>query len=179
MPKILVGMGLPGSGKSTLLSRFAKDYDYEYLPLDQIRERLGIDNSQSSTDAVFNEIVSQTLGRYREGKTVVLDGTFLNDMRKKFLDVMRENGVQKIHGILMDTPEDVAWERVLSREKDFEDKTTRELFDSRAAHKKTFPPSLTDGFDSLFTLDADGKLSRADRFNNEERREFRSKSFLK
>lgn len=155
-------MGLPGSGKSTTLSKFAENHGYEYIALDQIREKLGITNAQPSTKDVLDEIVSRTLEKYGAGCTVVLDGTFLNDMRKNFIEVMRAHGVGKIQGLFIDVPEDIAWERLQAREKDWEDKTTRELFDTRLRHRNEFPPSVTDGFDSLLVLNERGELSKVE-----------------
>jgi predicted kinase len=177
MPKVILGMGLPGSGKSTTLSAFAKTYGYEYIPLDKIRHNLGIGEAQSSTDAVLNEAAAQVLALYRSGKTAVIDGTFLNDMRKQFIDHVRASGVHKIHGLFIDVPQDIAWSRVQAREKDWLDKTPRELFDTRLRHKEAFPPAVTDGLDALFIADENGRLSRVE-LAVEGGAEFKEKSFL-
>ena len=178
MAKVIIGIGLPGSGKSNVLGAFAESYGYEYIPLDQIRKELGIGEGQNSTNEVLREVVARTLARYKEGKTVVVDGTFLNDMRKKFIHTIREGGAQKIQGMFIDTPKDIAWDRAQIREKDWEDKTPRSLFEERVRHKEAFPPSVTDDFDALFTLDENGTMKKVD-LKEGLTREFTNKSFLR
>ncbi len=170
MEKLIIGMGLPGAGKSTTLSTFAAKYGHTYVSFDRIREKLGLTRAQSSTQQVFDDIGALMVENYKAGKTVVLDGTFLNEARIKFIEFARANKIKKIQGIFLDTPEELAWERVQARKA--EEKTTRELFDGRVRHLKDFPPGISDGFDSFFVLNENGELVSAER-PKEQRREFR------
>ncbi|MFM2424419.1 MAG: hypothetical protein RLZZ70_810, partial [Candidatus Parcubacteria bacterium] len=98
MAKLIMGMGLSGAGKSEILKRFSLKYGYEYISVDDVREKFGLTSEQPSTEREWDFIRSQTLKNYKENRTVVLDGTFLGDIRKKFIDFARENGVEKIQG---------------------------------------------------------------------------------
>jgi len=170
MAKLIIGMGLPGAGKSTLLKEFCDKYDYDYIRVDDIRKEFGLTSAQASTEEVWNDIRSRTLDGYWAGRTVVVDATFLGDARKKFIDFARANGVEKIQGLLVDTPEEIAWIRNQSRE----DKTSRELFEDRLSNLKNFPPEITDGLDSLFVLNEHGELLKAE-LPGELKREFKPK----
>lgn len=158
MPKLVIGMGLPGSGKSTVLKEFADKYGYDFVSVDQVREKYGLTTEQPSTDREWDEIRSRALAGYKAGRTVVIDGTFLGNIRKKFLDFARENGIQKIHGVLVDTPAELAWERNLGRER----QTKREVFEDRLDNLKNLPPEMIDGFDAIFTLNENGELKEAE-----------------
>ncbi|TAK59267.1 ATP-binding protein [Patescibacteria group bacterium] len=169
MAKLMVGMGLPGSGKSTNLTKLAQKYAYEYISFDTVREAFGLSRAESSTPAVFEHIGSRMLELYRAGKTVVLDGTFLNGYRRELIAFARANGVKRIQGIFVDTPEEHAWARVQARSA--EEKTTRKLFDGRVDHLKKFPPQIDDGFDAIFVLNEVGELVKA-KMPREREREF-------
>jgi predicted kinase len=168
MAKLIMGMGLPGAGKSEILKKFSEKYGYEYISVDDVREKFGLTSEQPSTEREWDFIRSQTLENYNENRTVVLDGTFLGDIRKKFLDFARENGIEKIQGLLVETPEEIAWARNLSRERN----TSREVFDDRLLNLKNFPPEITDGFDAIFSVDENGELTEAE-LPNEQIREFK------
>ncbi len=168
MPKLIIGMGLPGAGKSTVLAKFAIKYGYELISVDEVRAKNGLTTEQPSTEREWDEIRTRTLESYRAGKTVVIDGTFLGNIRNKFIDFVRESGVQKIQGLLVDTPSEVAWERNLARDR----KTAREVFDDRLDNLKNLPPEVDEGFDSIFTVNENGELTEA-ALTNEHKREFR------
>lgn len=168
MAKLIIGMGLPGAGKSKVLKEFCDKYGYEYISVDEVREKFGLTRGQPSTEREWDDIRSRTIEQYKAGSTVVVDGTFLGDVRKRFIDFARENGIRKIQGLLIDTPEEIAWKRNLSRET----KTPREVFDNRLDNLKKYPPEIAEGFDSMFRLNENGEMVDA-KLPDEQKREFR------
>ncbi len=174
MSKLIIGMGLPGAGKSTLLKEFADKYGYEYISVDSVREKNGLNTEQPSTEQEWDEVRSRTLENYRAGKTVVVDGTFLGDIRQKFLDFARMNGVEKIQGLLIDTPAELAWERTLERDRPVK----REVFEDRLWNLKNLPPEMTEGFDAIFTVNETGELVEAKIPKESGREHLREKKFL-
>lgn len=174
MAKLIMAIGLPGSGKSQILKRFADKYGYEFVSLDDIRTQHGLSADQESSESVWSDVKTRTIDSFRAGKSVVLDGTFLTDTRRIALEVARANGIEKIQGVFIDTPTEIAWERNMAREHN----TPSEIFDERLKHMKEFPPKLEDGFDSFFRLDENGELVGVET-HSESKKEFkRERRFL-
>jgi predicted kinase len=171
MAKVVIGIGLPGAGKSTTLKKFSDKYGYFFVRVDDFRKLHNLTPADPSTEAVWDDIRSKVIEHYRKGETVVIDATFLGDIRKRFIEFARQNGVSKIQGVLVDTPEELAWARNQSRE----ERTSRELFEDRLAHLRSFPPEIADGFDSFFVVNEKGELTQAE-LAAEQVREFRPRS---
>jgi len=174
MPKLIMGIGIPGAGKSTVLRSFAEKYGYEFISMDDVREKYDLPEGQPATEREWYEIGSRMIESIKGGKSVVVDATFADDIRQRFIGFARENGVQKIQGIFLDPPTEIAWARNLARDR----KVSREVFDKRAQSLKDAPPEMTDGFDALFTLDENGELKEAQIPKDGEREITRERKFI-
>ena len=172
MGKLIIGVGIPGSGKTTVLKTFAQKYDYAYICPDDIREELtGNFADQSKNREVWIEAKKRMAEKFREGKAVVFDATFANpEQRKEFLSFARENGSEKIEGIFLDVPLELAKERNRNRE----ESVPEYVLERMAKSIRDFPPEIGDGFDSIFTLNKEQKLIDAEmlRENKIIRKEF-------
>lgn len=143
-------MGIPGAGKTHTFSKLAEEKHYVYLAADTIRDRLGIPPGSPSTEQVLEELKASAIREYTNGHTVIIDGSFLHpERRKSYIEAFRENGVQRIEGILINTLPEIAWVRNQARANGG---TSRVLFDDRVRLLAEFPPSLNEGFDSISVL---------------------------
>jgi predicted kinase len=159
MSKLIVGIGLPGAGKTEVLRSFAEKNGYEYLSTENVRAALGIGDGVASPAPVWEEIRRYTKECIDADKILVLESTFVTGPdRRMFLEFARAAGAEKIQGVFIDTPSEIAWERNEARER-----TVPEgIFKSRAADLKKEPPGVEDGFDSLFTLNQNQELVSAE-----------------
>lgn len=156
-----MGIGIPGSGKTTVLKEFAKKNGYEYVSLDDIRGELaGAVINQSKNGEVVRQAYDRMRNFITSGKTVVYDATStLESDRLAFISFAREQGAQKIQGIFVDTPIEIAKERNANRERVVPERVLeRQTGELRAA-----PPGIVDGFDSVFTLNENQELVEVER----------------
>lgn len=156
MKKVILGIGIPGSGKSTILKQFAEKNSYTYICPDDIRKELtGSEVDQSKNQEVWSETYKRSSESLGKGETIVLDATFTNpSQRKNFIAFVRDNGAEKIQGIFVDTPFEVAMERNSLRER----KVPSHVIERMKDELNKFPPEIEDDFDSLFTLDENQEL---------------------
>lgn len=169
MKKVIVGIGVPGSGKSTVLKEFASRYSYSYICPDDIRVELTGDAAdQSKNKEVWAEAYERTRKELTSGHTVVFDATFTHpELRKSFLTFVKDQGAEKIEGIFVNTPFELARERNLTRERKVPDHALERMNEGL----KSFPPDLSDGFDALFTLNEHQQLQKAELAAEVNRRE--------
>jgi len=93
---LLLVFGLPGSGKSALAGRLASRLGAVRISSDYKRTRLGLrgDYSKDSIDAVYEEMFRVGLERLKEGRPVILDGSFSSERyRQRAAQVAAEAGV--------------------------------------------------------------------------------------
>lgn len=173
MVKLIIGIGTPGSGKTTVMKNFAEKYGYVYICPDDIREELtGSVIDQSKNREVWAEAHKRVKEQFGHGKTVVFDATFTNpEQRKEFLAFARENGAEKIQGVYLDVDLETAKERNEKRER----KVPSYVLERMDKSIRDFPPNIKDGLDSVFTLDEEQELTRAEMKNENEiiQKEFR------
>ena len=155
MKKVIIGIGIPGSGKTTLLKRFASKYEYSYICPDDIRTELtGNPSDQTKNKEVWEETHKRVL-QIMKTKTVVVDATFASvDQRKSFLDLLRSNGAEKIEGIFVNTPLEIAKERNANRDRF----VPEHVLEKMSHFLSESVPNINDGFDSLFTFDENKML---------------------
>src|SRR5882724_942983 len=160
LTKLIMGIGLPASGKTETLERFAAKYDYAYISVDNVRMGLGIADHNPKTERAWDEIRRRTAEFLEQGRTVVLDATFTSqELRREFLDLARKNGAERIQGVFVDTPSEIAWQRNENRER----KVPEFTFQQRVHALRNFPPGVQEGFDALFTLNEYQKLIETER----------------
>jgi len=78
--------GLPGTGKTTLAENISKEHGAVHLNTDIIRKRYLKERTYSEEEKrfVYNKLFEEAEKSLKEGKTVVLDGTFYKkEIRKK------------------------------------------------------------------------------------------------
>ena len=172
MVKVIIGIGIPGSGKTTVLKEYAEKYGYDYICPDDIRkEMLGDATEQSKNIEVWDEARRRTKDLLSQEKIIVFDATFTNaEMRKKFLDFVRENGAEKIQGILFDTPLEVAKERNLKRERQIPE----HVIEKMESDLRNTKPKIEEGLDAIFTLNEYQELIDVERKSEGE--DFRKES---
>ncbi len=164
--KALIGIGIPGSGKTTTLKKFAEKNNYTYICPDDIRAELsgGDASDQSKNKEVWELTYKRTAEALNSGISVVVDATFANaGQRKSFIEFLRNSGVEKVQGLYVDTPLEIAKERNSKRDRQVPDFVLDRMYTSI----KENPPTLTDGLDSLFVLDSDQRLLSAESRNKD------------
>ena len=151
---------MPGSGKTTVLKKFAAQYGYAYICPDDIRqELLGDVTDNSRNNEVWAEAYKRTREHLERGESIVFDATFADqEYRRAFLKFARENGAEKIQGIFVDVPSEIARARNQARDR----KVPDEIMNRMEGDLKTMPPELQDGFDAIFTLDEYQKMVSAE-----------------
>jgi len=160
MKKVIVGIGIPGSGKTRVLKAFAEKNGYEYICPDDLRQELtGDAKDQSRNPEVWSIAKKQLKNLLEQNESVVFDATFVDsEQRKDFLFFARSSGADKIQGVFMDIPFEVAKERNEKRERIVPEQEMERM--NALLHGA--PPEITDGFDSLFVLNQSGELVRAE-----------------
>jgi predicted kinase len=151
MIKAIIGIGIPGSGKSTILKRFAEKNNYIYICPDDIRFELTGDSADQTKNKEVWELAhkraEEALGRNR---SIVFDATFtVGPQRRDFIQKLKTWGANKISGIYLDTGLEIAKQRNNERER----KVPEFVLDRMHIGLQDQSPDLTDGFDSVFTLD--------------------------
>jgi predicted kinase len=155
--KALIGIGIPGSGKTRTLKKFAEKNNYTYICPDDIRAELsgGDASDQSKNKEVWELTYKRAVEALNSGISVVVDATFANAVqRKSFIQFLRNSGVEKIQGLYVDTPLEVAKERNQKRQRKVPDFVLDRMHFSIIEN----PPSISDGLDSLIMLDENQKL---------------------
>lgn len=160
MKKVIVGVGIPGSGKTTVLKNLAARNGYEYICPDDIRLRMtGNAADQSKNKEVWAEAYSEVDLLLKEGKTIVFDASFTNkNDRRRFIDFARQCGAEKVQAVFADIPLEIAKERNANRER----KVPEYAIERMRGEVWDVPPSVEEGFDSVFTIDEFQKLVEAD-----------------
>ena len=177
MKNVILGIGIAGSGKTTVLKNFAEKYGYAYICPDNIRQEMtGNAADQSRNREVWAEAYQRTRERLHEGATVVLDATFANSReRKDFIAFVREQGAEKVEGIFLDVPFEVAKERNQMRERKVPDYAMKDM----ERNLRDSLPEINDGFDALFTLNHEQQLVEVKMRNNGEENNIIHKEFGK
>ena len=151
-----MGIGVPGAGKTTALKALAEKYGYIYISPDDIRkELLGDAAGQSKNKEVWREADRRMVEALRNGEGVVVDGAFADHkQRREFIAFAKQNGAERVEGIFMDTPLEIAKERNRGRDR----KVPEYAIDRMEQGIRAFPPRIDDGFDAMFVLDESHRL---------------------
>jgi len=127
-PIVLLICGLPGAGKSWLARRLQPHLKAELLQTDRIRRELFPVRryTHEESEAVYRELLRRMESAVREGKSAILDGTYLvTRSREEVWQLTRRLGVPLVI-ILATAPEEAIKERFSRRgegENDFSEAT--------------------------------------------------------
>lgn len=136
MNKLYILCGIPFSGKTTLATQLVKQFGFTRIDLDEIKfELYGADKKDSEMGTrdwnyAYEEMYKRLNLGLKAGKTVIHDtGNFTKKERSEVRQIADRLGIKTIT-IFMDTPPDVARERLVKNrntnqrfdvgEKDFE-----------------------------------------------------------
>lgn len=160
-----MGIGIPGSGKTTVLKDFAQKYGYSYVCPDDIRFELSRNTKdQTRNREVWDRAYGRVASLISENKNVVFDATFANESdRINFINFARESGAEKIQGIYLDIPLELAKERNSERERVVPEYVLERM--NRQLNET--PPKIEDGFDTIFTLDEYQKLVEVEKLEGD------------
>jgi len=160
MAKIIMGIGVPGSGKTTALKPFAEENAYTYISPDDIRSELtGNAADQSKNNEVWQEARRRVAESLEKGETVVFDASFAkNEERKAFIQFAREHGAEKVQGVFAAVPHEIAKERNRARER----VVPEHAMERMQGMLNDNPPTVEDGFDSVFDINERQELERAE-----------------
>ncbi len=126
---LLITCGLMGSGKSSLASGLSELMNIQIISTDRVRKELaGIDPavsrhvpfsediySEQFTDRTYGELFSRADRRLTEGRTVLLDGSFTDHVRRKqALEIARDIGARFLV-LYLDAGEEVLRSRLRER----------------------------------------------------------------
>lgn len=150
MTTVVIGIGLSGAGKTTFLKEYALTHNFCFIEVDAVKSEYGLPYGVATSPFIWGVIHERLQQHIHRDKNVVLDTTFLSpDLhRSGFLNFLRKNGADKIHGLFFNTPEDIAWQRNLSRDKG----SSREVFERGVNVLKENPPQ-NDEFDYYTVID--------------------------
>ncbi len=131
-PKVVVLSGLTGSGKTTVAKELQRKMGFVVISSDEVRKQLaGMDvydkdlsdykqgiYNEEMTRKVYDEIIDRAYGFVREGKSVVLDATFIKKwQRDKVFEKFKRLGIRPLV-VFLDIDEETALEHFKRREKE-------------------------------------------------------------
>lgn len=160
MKLAIMSIGLPGAGKTTLLKPLAEERKLVYISRDDIREEMfGNALQQSGKKEVWEEANRRTAAALQAGKGVVLDSCFVEAWKRHdAIAFLRESGVERIAALFFNVPVEVAKERNARRTHSVQDA----VVDWMDEKLKETPPSLSEGFDGLYTLSEIDEFERSE-----------------
>ncbi len=157
MLEFIVGIGIPGSGKTTYLKKLAEEHNFSYIGSDDIREEFEKADKADEVKGskLWQEIKFRIMNELHARNSVVFDATlFKAKYRVELANWARECGAEKVEGIFMDTLKEVALERNRTRER----VVPEEAIGIMHAELEKHTPSVTEGFDTIYTIDEHGEI---------------------
>jgi len=142
-PFAVIGIGPPGSGKSTYLFELAKPLRCDLISARDIQSAYGTDHSPEIDIRTSRaEALQRIEYQLSTGMSVVIDDMHcFSKQRSVLISLLRQWGVQKVHGIWFVTPLAVCLQHAEDQRKQYVERTYETLADNS--------PSLDEGFDSL------------------------------
>ncbi len=147
---VIIAIGLPGSGKTTRLKPLAEKYGLSYISRDAVyKDMFAVDSDDRSViGAVWEETNRRLRAEIQKGKSVVRDSVFADhEERIDTIRAVRKWGADRVIGVFVNVDLDVAKAQNRHRERVVRD----EVIEWRHAQLYHYPPSLSDGFDALYT----------------------------
>ena len=179
-PVLYLTVGLPASGKSTYTRqlsalRYSADavrgelfgnegiqYSDDYL------RNLGYDTDSMSDHEkrktchhlVWNEVYRRMENSLNQGEDCIADGTFISPENRRIV-ISRFQPCAVIRWLYFRTPADICIERDSKRSRSVGEPIIRQY------EKNLIPPELSEGFQSIDTIDENGqRISRAEQTGN-------------
>ena len=151
MKKVILAIGMPGSGKSTLLRDFSIRHSYSYISPDDIRQELtGDAGDQSANEEVWRRAFERLSAAMQNSETVVFDSTMYKLVdRQDAIARSRDFGASQVEGVYFMAPYAVVEERNARRHRIVPETAMLRMHEALTL----YPPSVLDGFDSLFVID--------------------------
>jgi predicted kinase len=144
---LVVMVGLPGSGKSTWA---AENFRHIVSP-DRIRlDELGLAFDRAGEKRVRSLARTRVREHLADGRVVCFDATSVTRKRRAVLGRMAEGAGVPAIAVWMRVPEEVAWERNLSRERPVPQASFEQLAEAFQ------PPTTAEGFDAVVVISPDG-----------------------
>jgi predicted kinase len=145
----IITIGIPGSGKTTTLTPLIKKYGLTRISRDDIREEwFGNPLLQVDKEAVTAEAERRATEALAKDHSVVKDSTFTESHKRiRAISSLKENGAERVIGLVFTTPLATAQERNRTR-KVTVDPSVVELLHTQL---ESDPPMLEEGFDALYT----------------------------
>jgi len=142
---LVVMVGLPGSGKST----WATENFRHIVSPDRIRlDEIGMAFDRAGEERVWSLARTRVREHLAAGRVVCFDATSVTTKRRAVLGRMAEGVGLPAIAVWMRVPEEVAWERNLSRERP----VPRAAFEQLAEAFQ--PPTTEEGFDAVVVISA-------------------------
>ncbi|WP_132057877.1 AAA family ATPase [Halorussus amylolyticus] len=151
---LVVVCGLPGVGKTTVAETVADRLDGRLLRTDVVRKEILTDPDYTEEESrmVYRELFDRARATVEQGRSVVLDGTFQDEVRRTDAADLAATLGAEFRLVKVECDEAVVRERIESREGDESDadfevhRMYRETFDDLARDHATVDNS--DGLDS-------------------------------
>lgn len=147
----MIGIPQPASGKSTYAKNLTTKEDAIYVSRDEIRFSKIKEGEEyfSKEKEVFSEFVDRIQSALNDGKNVIADATHIN--RGSRAKILRALDTKKVEVIAVHV--DCGFGNCLARNDKREGRTKvpREAMENM--HRYFSKPSLSEGFDSIITID--------------------------
>lgn len=119
-PVVILVRGLSGTGKSTIATALAESLGAEWLSTDAVRQEMFVTNfaekyAVERRAAVYDELLLRADAKLRDGRSVVLDGTFLQAEQCRRVTSLALNHDAAFLVVDCYCPDDVARSRVEQR----------------------------------------------------------------
>jgi predicted kinase len=123
---MIIITGLPGTGKTTLAQALVGELKAVHLNTDMVREAMGRRGQYDpeTKQAVYKELLRRVEQELREGRSVIIDGTFyLRRLREPFIRLARR------------LKADIRWIELRAEESTIRDRVGKPRSDSEADFK--------------------------------------------
>lgn len=150
-PYVLMMVGVPGSGKSYVAEQLSAMLNLSVLSSDKFREELSGDaNDQSVSREAWQLVYDRAALALQRGDSVIVDGRH-NALVGRRRDTSRylQSGAKAVIAVWVDTPLGTSLERNRSRSR----VVPEEVIERMQNNIDRTPPSLSDGFATVFRLD--------------------------
>lgn len=116
-PTLYILCGLPYSGKTTVAKALVRQFGWDYVSIDIVRERLGFtwkENDKVTSEDwkhIFDTAYGDMFSKLQNGKSVIFDSTNHDfESREKLRVYAKESGAES-KVIFIDVPVEVVWQR--------------------------------------------------------------------